>query len=93
MAHYLKSPASQLDYTIDWNAGYLDTDSVTASSWSLTPSEINGLRIESEIQTGLRTIVMVSGGVPGHFYTLTNNVSLTGGRTDSRSITLRVEQR
>jgi hypothetical protein len=93
MAHYLKSPASQLDYTIDWNAGYLETDRVTASTWSLTPVELNGLRIESEIQTDLRTTVMLSGGVPGHFYIITNTVSLTGGRTDSRSITLRVEQR
>ncbi len=93
MAHYLKHPTSSLDYTIDWNAGYLDTETVTASSWTIHPQEIDGLTIAGEIQTDMRTTVMLSGGIAGHFYQVTNAVVLSNGHTDSRSISLRVEQR
>ena len=37
--------------------------------------------------------VMVSGGTTGHIYRLTNHVTTTDGRDDSRSIMLRVEKR
>jgi hypothetical protein len=93
MAHYLKHPGSSLDYTIDWNAGYLDTETVTASSWSISPQEIGGLAIIGEIQTGLRTTVVLSGGVAGHFYQVENEVVLSNGHVDTRSISLRIEQR
>jgi hypothetical protein len=93
MAHYLKHPSSTLDYTIGWDAGYLDTETVTSSSWTIQPQEANGLMISGEIQTGLRTTVILSGGIAGHFYQVTNNVVLSNGHADSRSISLRIEQR
>ncbi len=93
MAHFLKNPTASLDYTIDWNAGYLADETVSASSWTIIPAEPDGLAVTSEIQTGLRTSAIVGGGVPGHYYQLSNTVVLSNGRTDSRSISIRVEQR
>ena len=39
------------------------------------------------------TGVTLSGGVPGHVYSIVNRVTLSDGRSDDRSITLRVEER
>jgi hypothetical protein len=93
MATYLKDSGATLDYTIDWGAGYLGTATLTASSWTVLPVEPNGIIIVSEMQTATRTSVTVNGGVPGHLYVIGNQVVMSDGKADERSITIRVEQR
>jgi hypothetical protein len=93
MATYLKDPGATLDYTIDWGAGYLGTATLTASTWTVQPVEAGGISIMSEMQTTTRTSVTLQGGVPGHLYHIGNQVVMSDGKADERSITVRVEQR
>ena len=93
MAHYLKSPGGQLDYSIDWAAGYLDSANVVTSSWSVTPVEAGGLAVLAQSSTGNRVTVTLTGGTAGHVYAVQNVSSFSDGRIDERSICVRVEER
>jgi hypothetical protein len=93
MATYLKDPGASLDYTVDWGAGYLGTATLTASTWTVLPVEPGGLVVSAQAQSTTRASVTLSGGVPGHFYRLANQVVMSDGKADERSIHIRVEQR
>lgn len=93
MATYLKDPGASLDYTIDWGAGYLGTATLTSSTWTVVPVEAGGIVIGAEALSATRASVTLGGGVPGHFYRVANQVVMSDGKADERSITLRVEQR
>jgi hypothetical protein len=92
MSFYLKDPQSRVDYAIDW-AGYLDGQVVAESAWSVTPAEAGGVAVEAAAFDLARTAATLSAGVTGHVYTVSNRVTFSDGRSDERSITLRVEQR
>jgi hypothetical protein len=92
MSFYLKDPQSRVDYRIDWG-GYLDGQVVAASAWTVTPTETGGLGVDGSTFDLERTSATLTGGLPGHVYSATNRVTLSDGRSDQRSITLRVEER
>lgn len=93
---FLKDPAAALDYVIDWSVSYLlSTEQITASSWSIRPQGlVNDLAIDTipPPVSGVTT-VFVTGGVAGKTYQLTNRITTDQGRTDERSITIRVEEK
>ncbi len=93
MTLLLKDPQASLDYAVDWGAEYLTGDSVSESSWQVTPVEIGGLSIMASSFDERVANVTAAGGVAGHVYQLTNHVTLESGLSDSRSIVLRVEKR
>ena len=93
MSFYLKDPQSRVDYGIDWSAGYLDGQTIAESAWSVVPDESGGIAAEEASFDLNRTAVTLSGGIVGHVYSVSNRVTLSDGRSDDRSITLRVEQR
>jgi len=89
----LKDPGAALDYGVDWGSEYLSGDVIATSGWTVEPVEVGGLAIAGQANDLLRSTVTLSAGVAGHLYRLTNTVVTTGGRTDSRSFTIRVEKR
>ena len=93
MSFYLKDPGSRIDYAMDWGASYLDGQAVAGSAWSVVPAEAGGVAVDAESFDLTRTAATLSGGRAGHVYSVTNRVTLSDGRVDERSITLRVEQR
>lgn len=93
MATYLKDPDANLDYTVDWRAGYLGTATIITSSWTVLPVEPGGVTIAGEAQAQTHASVNLTGGIPGHLYRIGNQVVLSDGTIDERSITVRVEQR
>lgn len=92
MSFYLKDPASRVDYAIDWTA-YLGDQVLTASIWAVTPAEAGGVEVDAASFDLRRTAATLARGRPGHVYSATNQVTLSDGRRDQRSITLRVEER
>ena len=94
MTLLLKDPDAVLDYSIDWSTEYLgDRDLLTQSDWSVVPDEPGGVTIVgSDFDAGTST-VKAAGGVSGKIYKLINHVVLESGRSDDRSIVLRVEKR
>lgn len=94
MTLLLKDPDAVLDYSIDWGADYLAPgDLLTQSDWSVVPEEPDGVTIVGSDFDAATTTVKASGGVPGKIYRLVNQVVTDSGRTDDRSLVLRVEKR
>jgi hypothetical protein len=83
-----KDPNAVLDYTIDWTR-WLAADQVVTSEW-LVPT---GLTKVGDSKTASSATVWLSGGTAGQSYTVTNRITTTGGRTEDRSFTIRVEER
>lgn len=94
MTFLLKDPQAVLDYAIDWGAEYLgDDDALADSSWSVEPAEAGGVSVVSSSFGDRVATVQAAGGTAGKLYRLANRVVTQSGRTDDRSIVLRVEQR
>ena len=94
----LKDPIAVVDYTFNWNDGYLDSTSspaetISTSTWSISPADSPGLTVDSSSKTATTATAFFAGGVVGQVYLAVNKVVTTGGRTDERSLTLRVEER
>jgi len=85
-----KDPQAVLDYTIDWTK-WLDEagDAIATSTW-IVPT---GLTKVTETNTTKLATVWLSGGTVGTNYTVTNRITTAAGRTDDRSITIRVQER
>lgn len=93
MTIFLKDPQAGIDYAVDWGQGYLQGQAITGSAWSVTPDEPGGVQVTGELGNATRTAVTLAGGEPGKVYRVANRVTLSDGRTDERSVTLRIEQR
>ena len=92
MSFYLKDPQSRVDYAIDWSPE-LNGRTIEASLWRVTPDEDGGIVADETSFAPVLTAARLGGGVPGHSYTVANQVTFSGGAVDVRSITLRVEAR
>jgi len=94
MTLLLKDPDAVLDYAVDWGLDYLAPDDLLATSdWTVTPDEPGGVTIVGSTFDAKVAVVKAGGGVVGRIYRLENEVTLSSGRSDRRSIVLRVEKR
>jgi len=75
-----------LDYQLDWSDWLTGFETIASSVWTTTP----GITIDSQLNTNATAVIIVSGGVQGTVYSLRNVIVTTGGRTDSRTLTIRV---
>lgn len=93
MSIFVKDPGAVLDYAIDWAAGYLGTQTISVSDWSVVPQDEDGLLLgAARIEEG-RTIVSLAGGQRGCVYRVTNAVTFSDGGHDERMLVVRVEDR
>ena len=94
MTLLLKDPQAVLDYAIDWGVDYLGEDDIlTASAWSVDPDEAGGVQVVGSSAGDTIATAQVNGGIAGRIYRLSNRVTTLNGRTDERSIVIRVEKR
>ena len=87
---FTKDPDAVLDYSVDWFL-WLAGDQISSSEWILE----EGATIEkiTDTFTTSRTVVWLSGGDKGVTYLVTNRIVTVGGRTDDRTISVKVEDR
>lgn len=91
MQVHVKDPGAVLDYAVNWAGGYLQSgETLLSSSWTIFPGDMAQVAASN---TATAAIITVSGGVVGRLYELSNRVTTSQGRTDERSIIVRVEQR
>lgn len=90
MATYKKDPDAVLDYSFDWSE-YLTPlgDTISSVTWVTS----SGLTKVSQSNTPTTATAFVSGGVEGSTETLTCRIVTAGGRTDDRSINLKIVSR
>lgn len=93
MAIFLKDPAAVIDYAVDWQTEYLAGQSIIASAWSVAPAEPGGIMVVSASHDAGRSQAMIGGGRQGAVYQLRNRVTFSDGRSDERSLDVRVEDR
>ncbi len=80
-------PRSRLDYCCDWT-DWLGDDVIAHSLWV---AESSRLAVFGEYMEDTKTWVWLTGGTAGTTYRVTNRIGTAGGRTDDRSMTVRVK--
>ena len=85
---FAKDPNAILDYSVDWSR-WPAGDEIATSEW-IVPV---GLAKASDTNTTTKATVWLSGGAAGQSYAVTNRITTTGGRTEDRTMTIRVEER
>lgn len=84
------APGADLDYAVDWSNWLATGETIQTSTWTAE----NGITLSRQsILDGKVAVAFAAGGIAKRRYTLTNTITTTAGRTDSRSITLRVHAR
>ena len=89
LAIFIKDPNAVLDYQIDWSDWLGSTDTISTSAWTVS----SGITKASESNTTTTATVWLSGGTAGSNYTAANRIVTAGGRTEDRTIQIRVEER
>ncbi|MBI2818111.1 MAG: hypothetical protein HYX72_14345 [Acidobacteria bacterium] len=85
---FTKDPEATLDYAVDWTR-WLSGDTIQTSEWTVPA----GLTQVNASNTTTKATIWLSGGTAGQSYTVTNRITTAAGRTDERSITIRVQDR
>lgn len=83
-----KDPDATIKYGIDWS-DYLGTEQIISSEWIADGAIV----IESDSYDTTSTAVLLSGGVDGEHYNVTNRITYTGtggNETDDRTIVVPV---
>lgn len=84
-----KDPDAVLDWVWDWNEWLDDGETISTSTFIASV----GITVTSTSNTTKTATVWLSGGTAGQVYQVTNRISTSVGRTDDRSITIRVTER
>lgn len=85
---FTKDPDAVLDYTGNW-AAWLKDDTITNSEWDVP----EGITKEDEDRTASTTLIWLSGGTVGQTYQLRNRITTAAGRTDDRTIAIKIKER
>ena len=85
-----KDPDAVLDYTFDWTA-WLDAITDTIASKVIVVE--TGITNDSSIISGKTVITWISGGTVGTTYRVACRIVTAGGRTDDRSIFIKIKER
>jgi hypothetical protein len=84
---FVRDPSSVLDYAFDWTAWLTGGDTITSHT---VTADDPALTVDSTDATGTVITAWLSGGVVGSTYAITCHITTTQGRTDDRTITVRV---
>ena len=86
----VKDPDAVLDYTWDWG-GWLDDITDTISSHEMVVE--TGVVCDSSSIVAKTVVAWISGGIAGTTYRVACRVVTAGGRTDDRSIFIKIKER
>ena len=78
------APLASLDYGFDWTAWLSQGETITTSTWVVD----TGLTKSLEQNSAGITSLFVTGGIVGKVYKLTNTITTSATRSDSRTIKL-----
>jgi len=87
--NFIKDPDAVLDWQFNWANWLHDGESIASASFIVD----DGLTADSTGHDATVATVWLSGGTAGHVYRVTNRVVTSDGRTDDKSINVRVTER
>lgn len=87
---FVKDPDSLLDYRFAWTEWLEEiSDTIDSVAW-VVPT---GVTNEADSATTTTATVWVSGGTLNQSYTVTCRITTVGGRTDDRSLILKIREK
>lgn len=86
---YTKDPDAVLDYHWNWKPYLSDGEIINTSTFFVSP----GILVGVTASTTTDTTLWLSGGQIGKVYRCTNRIVTNQGRTEDRSINVRVRDR
>ena len=86
----LKDPSAVLDYVFDWKEEWLATGE-TIDNYTITAD--TGITVGSSTEDAGKVTVWLSGGTAGINYKVACLITTTAGRTDERTIWIKVVER
>ena len=86
----LKDPSAVLDYVFDWKEEWLATGETIADH---TITADTGITVDSSTEDAGKVTVWLSGGTAGINYKVACKITTTAGRTDERTIWIKVVER
>lgn len=84
---YEKDPTEKKDYAVDWSKHLGAGETITTSTWSISPS---GLTQSQASSTNTVATLWLSSGTVGVEYRVTNHVVTNQGREFERSFVVNV---
>jgi len=92
---YVKDPDAILDFHFDWTTWLVNGDIIVTSqiiaSAGITVGD--GVIAPLPSNTTTNTTFWLAGGTAGKPYTVTNRITTSQGRTDDRTMTIRIQDR
>lgn len=86
---WTKDPDATLDWIFDWSSWLQAGETISSSEFIVSA----GLTVGVTSNTTISATVWLSGGSTGQVYQVTNRITTNQGRTDDRSIRIRVVNR
>jgi hypothetical protein len=86
---FIKDPSSVLDYRIDWTDWLQPGDTISTSNWTVPA----GISKDSNTNDTVSATIWLSGGTAGNIYNIVCRIVTAVGRTDERSLDIKVEER
>ena len=86
---FTKDPDAVLDYAFDWSDWLASSEAI--SSHTVTAEA--GITKDSDAESGGIVTVWLSAGTAGNTYTVACEIVTDGGRTDERTVEIRVARR
>ena len=86
---YLKDPSAVLDYVFDWTEWLATGETITDH----TITADTGITVDSSTESDGKVIVWLSGGTAGINYKVACLITTSAGRTDERTIWIKVVER
>lgn len=90
MTVFVKDPTSEVDFSVDWADWLLDGEDINSTVWGVSPVEDGGLILGQNVNNENARGVYVSGGVAGHRYRLSCQITTSDNRRAERSLSIRV---
>jgi hypothetical protein len=93
----LKDPSAVLDYVFDWTEWLATGETIAVDSETgeklITITADTGITVDSSTESDGKIIVWLSGGTAGINYKVACLITTTEGRTDERTIWIKVVER
>ena len=94
---YLKDPSAVLDYVFDWTGWLATGETIAVDSETgeklITITADTGITVDSSTELDGKIIVWLSGGTAGINYKVACKITTSAGRTDERTIWIKVTDR
>lgn len=90
---YIKDPSAVLDYCFNWRVAGKEWLAPTETITSHTITADTGITVDKSTESAGRVTVWLSGGTAGQNYKVACKITTSAGRTDERTIWIKVTDR